>query len=104
MGWLLYDPTYTTSTSDEESNDHSEKHSHNVQKIGSEALSQNDTNSLIPVHPFWRPNCEWNHVRMLIPFVFGSHEPMRDLERRVGSIARSALPVLIEGATGTGKD
>src|SRR5258706_451452 len=60
--------------------------------------------SLIPVHPFWRPNCQCNDVRMLIPFVFGSHERMRDLERRAGSIARSALPVLIEGATGTGKD
>jgi two-component system response regulator AtoC len=41
---------------------------------------------------------------MLIPFVFGSHERMKDLERRVGSIARSGLPVLIEGATGTGKE
>ena len=41
---------------------------------------------------------------MLIPFVFGSHERMKDLERRVGSMARSGLPVLIEGATGTGKE
>ena len=32
---------------------------------------------------------------MLIPFVFGSHERMRDLERRVGSIARSGLPVIV---------
>lgn len=39
-----------------------------------------------------------------MPFVFGSHERMQDLERRIGSIARSRLPVLIEGASGTGKD
>jgi len=36
-------------------------------------------------------------------FVFGSHERMRDLERRIGFIARSRWPVLIEGASGTGK-
>ena len=29
---------------------------------------------------------------------------MKDLERRIGSIARSGLPVLIEGASGTGKE
>jgi two-component system response regulator AtoC len=38
------------------------------------------------------------------PFVFGSHERMKDLERRSGCIARSRLPVLIEGASGTGKE
>src|SRR5271169_1856826 len=58
--------------------------------------------SLIPLQAFWRANCQCNSVRMLIPFVFGGHERMKDLERRVGSIARSGLPVLIEGATGTG--
>jgi two-component system response regulator AtoC len=39
-----------------------------------------------------------------MPFVFGSHQRMRDLERRAGFIARSGLPVLIEGASGTGKE
>ena len=60
--------------------------------------------SMIPLEPFWRANCQYVSVRMLIPFVFGSHERMKDLERRIGSIARSGLPVLIEGATGTGKE
>jgi two-component system, NtrC family, response regulator AtoC len=41
---------------------------------------------------------------MSTTFVFGSHERLKDLERRVGSIARSGLPVLIEGASGTGKE
>src|SRR5882762_2408805 len=41
---------------------------------------------------------------MTTPFVFGNHERMKDLERRVGFIARSGLPVLIEGASGTGKE
>ncbi len=39
-----------------------------------------------------------------MPFIFGSHPVMKDLERRIGSIARSRLPVLIEGASGTGKE
>ncbi len=38
------------------------------------------------------------------PYLFGNHERMKDLERRIGSIARSGLPVLIEGASGTGKE
>ena len=37
-------------------------------------------------------------------FVFGNGDRLRDLERRVDSIARSGLPVLIEGASGTGKE
>ncbi len=41
---------------------------------------------------------------MSTPFLFGSHERMRDLERRIRFIARSGLPVLIEGACGTGKE
>lgn len=41
---------------------------------------------------------------MLMPFVFGSHELLKDLERRSGFIARSMLPVLIEGPSGTGKE
>src|SRR5271154_4876605 len=41
---------------------------------------------------------------MLMPFIFGSHRVMKDLERRIGSIARSRLPVSIEGASGTGKE
>jgi DNA-binding NtrC family response regulator len=41
---------------------------------------------------------------MLMPFVFGSHELLKDLERRSGFIARSTLPVLIEGPSGTGKE
>jgi two-component system, NtrC family, response regulator AtoC len=41
---------------------------------------------------------------MLMPFIFGNHRVMKDLERRVGSIARSRLPVLIEGASGAGKE
>jgi two-component system response regulator AtoC len=41
---------------------------------------------------------------MSIPFVFGSHDTMKDLERRAGSIGRSGLPVLIEGPCGAGKE
>jgi two-component system response regulator AtoC len=37
-------------------------------------------------------------------FVFGSHSRMKNLERRAGFIARSGLPVWIEGASGTGKE
>jgi len=37
-------------------------------------------------------------------FVFGSHQRMKDLELRIGSIAHSGLPVLIEGESGTGKE
>ena len=40
----------------------------------------------------------------MMPFVFGTSERMKDLERRVGFIARSGLPVLLEGASGTGKE
>ena len=42
--------------------------------------------------------------RMLMPFVFGTHKRMKDLEARLKSIARSGLPVLIEGEAGTGKE
>lgn len=41
---------------------------------------------------------------LLMAFVFGSGDRMKDLERRIGSIARSGLPVLVEGALGTGKE
>ena len=41
---------------------------------------------------------------MLNQFVFGRHERMKDIERRIEFIARSGLPVLIEGASGTGKE
>ena len=37
-------------------------------------------------------------------FVFGGHDRMRELERRVRGIAQSGLPVLIEGPLGTGKE
>jgi two-component system response regulator AtoC len=37
-------------------------------------------------------------------FVFGKHERMKDLERRVAFLASSGLPVLIEGEPGTGKE
>jgi DNA-binding NtrC family response regulator len=36
-------------------------------------------------------------------FVFGNHARMKELERRIPFIARARLPVLIEGASGTGK-
>src|SRR5579872_2824139 len=39
-----------------------------------------------------------------MPYVFGGHERMKDHERRTGFIARSGLPVLIEGECGTGKE
>jgi len=41
---------------------------------------------------------------MTTPFVFGNHHRMRDLGRRIGFIARSGLPVMIEGTSGTGKE
>lgn len=41
---------------------------------------------------------------LMTPFVFGTSERMKDLERRIGFIARSGLPVLLEGASGTGKE
>jgi two-component system response regulator AtoC len=37
-------------------------------------------------------------------YVFGSHDPMKDHERRIGFIAKSGLPLLIEGECGTGKE
>src|SRR5689334_11443288 len=37
-------------------------------------------------------------------YFFGSHDRMKDHQRRVGLIARSGLPVLIEGECGTGKE
>ena len=40
----------------------------------------------------------------MTPFLFGTSERMKELERRIQFIARSGLPVLIEGACGTGKD
>jgi DNA-binding NtrC family response regulator len=36
-------------------------------------------------------------------FFFGNHARMKELERRIAFIARARLPVLIEGASGTGK-
>jgi DNA-binding NtrC family response regulator len=36
-------------------------------------------------------------------FVFGNHPRMKELKRRIAFIARARLPVLIEGASGTGK-
>src|SRR5258708_29275435 len=50
----------------------------------------------------WRANC--HHAVLPMSFVFGSHERMGDLECRIGFIARSGLPVLIEGVSGTGKE
>jgi len=41
---------------------------------------------------------------MPIAYVFGVHDRMKDHERRLGFIARSGLPVLIEGECGTGKE
>jgi DNA-binding NtrC family response regulator len=41
---------------------------------------------------------------MVTPFLFGTNERMKELERRVKGIARSCLPVLIEGSCGTGKE
>src|SRR4029077_2373322 len=43
-------------------------------------------------------------IRMPSVYVFGSHDRMKDHERRLGFIARSGLPVLIEGECGTGKE
>jgi two-component system response regulator AtoC len=40
----------------------------------------------------------------MFPFVFGTSERMKNLERRAGSIAHSGLAVLIEGESGTGKE
>ena len=37
-------------------------------------------------------------------FKFGASAPMRDLERRAGELARLAVPLLIEGETGAGKE
>ena len=37
-------------------------------------------------------------------YVFGNHDRLRDHERRTGFIARSGLPVLIEGECGAGKE
>src|SRR5690242_13412844 len=37
-------------------------------------------------------------------FFFGTSTRMRDLEGRIGFIARSGLPVLVEGPSGTGKE
>ena len=37
-------------------------------------------------------------------FFFGHTETMRELQSKVGLIARSYLPMLIEGETGTGKE
>jgi two-component system response regulator AtoC len=42
--------------------------------------------------------------RTLMAYVFGSRDPMKDHERRIGFIARSGLPLLIEGECGTGKE
>lgn len=81
-----------------------EKHSHNVQKNGSFFESICRRTLVVTPEPFWRANCHYDQFRMSIPFVFGSHESMKDLERRVGPIARSGLPVLIEGPCGAGKE
>jgi len=43
-------------------------------------------------------------TRTLMAYIFGSHDPMKDHERRIGFIARSGLPLLIEGECGTGKE
>jgi Sigma-54 interaction domain len=40
----------------------------------------------------------------LMAYVLGSHDPIKDHERRIGFIARSGLPLLIEGECGTGKE
>src|SRR5579863_428836 len=42
--------------------------------------------------------------RTLMAYIFGSRDPMKDHERRIGFIARSGLPLLIEGECGTGKE
>ena len=39
-----------------------------------------------------------------MPFIFGDSDNMRELDRKIASIARSDLPVLIEGESGTGKE
>jgi DNA-binding NtrC family response regulator len=40
----------------------------------------------------------------MTPFIFGTSEKMRELERKVRSVALSGLPVLIEGEGGAGKE
>jgi two-component system, NtrC family, response regulator AtoC len=40
----------------------------------------------------------------MTPFLFGSNDRMKDLERKIAMLARSGLPVLIEGACGSGKE
>lgn len=43
-------------------------------------------------------------LRILMAYVFGGHDRMKDHERRIGFVARSGLPVLIQGECGTGKE
>jgi transcriptional regulator of acetoin/glycerol metabolism len=80
-----------------------EKHSHNVQNFGppcrdeSPKLAESHCHALEYELPL--------EVSLtLMAYVFGSHDPMKDHERRIGFIARSGLPLLIEGECGTGKE
>jgi two-component system response regulator AtoC len=80
-----------------------EKHSYNVQKNGSVSEA-----GLMKVRCWYWPLfgdriAHPKDSKMVTHFVFGSHERMKELERRIQGIALSGMPVLIEGASGTGK-
>jgi len=82
-----------------------EKHSHNVQKNGPDGkplqrqlFGDNVTGFGTEIA---LPSIQKNPM---MPFLFGSSEKMKELERRIAFISRSGLPVLIEGACGTGKE
>src|SRR6266436_5890565 len=60
--------------------------------------------ALITLASVWKTNCPRRLIRMPMVYVFGSHDRMKDHERRLGFMAKSGLPVLIEGECGTGKE
>jgi len=80
-----------------------EKHSHNVQKNGPPdwgepaKLAESHCHALEYELPL-------EVTRTPMAYVFGSREPMKDHARRIGFIAKSGLPLLIEGECGSGKE
>ncbi len=78
-----------------------EKDSHNVQKNGSFGQLGSRKPILLTGNALaGKLPCE----SVPMSFFFGNSTRMRDLEGRIGFIARSGLPVLIEGPSGTGKE